>query len=145
MHDTVRDSGQQCVCTQVALAAQQKTPSSGEQQSIMADRAYQQWLKNKKAEEQQRSKEERIEQEWKTLQEKQRELEHDRAKISFSSWKRRKDMERELKSEQHRELFGRETPVTVNQTPLLPGYCSVWLCDEELADHMLTRVHRQTS
>lgn len=108
----------------------------------MANRAYQQWLRNKRAEKQQRIKEERIEQEWKVLQEKKREQEHEKAKISFLSWKREKDIERKLISEQS---TGREIPVAMNQTPLLPGYCSVWSCDEELADHMLARVHRQVS
>lgn len=128
----------------MALAAKQKATvalSSGEQGSVMANRAYQQWLRNKKAEEQQRNKEKKTKEEWKVLQEEGKELEQEKAKISFSSWKRRKD---ELKSVEHRESTGREIPALVKQTPLLPGYCSVWSCDEELADHMLARVQRET-
>lgn len=127
---------------QMTLAAQQKSLvglSEGKQKNVMANRAYQQWLLNKKAEEQQMNKEKR-----KALQENQRQLEQTKAQISFSVWKRRKDVERELKSESIRASLGRENPVIMKPTPLLPGYCSVWSCDEELADHMLHRVHRHS-
>ena len=106
----------------------------------MAARAYQQWLLNKKEEIRQKSKEEKIEKELKALYEEQRKVEQEKAQVSFSSWKKRKDMERKLKpAEMEAECGGQ-----VENTPLLPGYCSVWSCDEELADHMLARIQRQT-
>lgn len=33
-------------------------------------------------------------------------------------------------------------PLHTEPTPTLPGYCSVWSCDEELAELMLERVKR---
>lgn len=132
----------------MALAAKQKTLvglSEGNQKSIMANRSYQQWLLNKQIEEQQKNKEKKVEQEWEALQKKQRLVEQEKAQISFSSWKNRKDLERDFKSENSIPSSGRETLATVRDTPLLPGYCSVWSCDDELADHMLTRIQRQIS
>lgn len=107
----------------------------------MANRAYQQWLQNKKMEDQQKTKEKRIQQEWKALKDRQMQLGREKAQISFSSWKAHKDMERDLMFE-HSKQSSERLP-TVKGTPLLPGYCSVWACDEELADHIMTQVQRQ--
>ena len=129
----------------MTLAAKQKTLpglSEGDQKSVMANRVYQQWLQNKKVEEQQKTKEKRVQQEWKALQDRQVHLEKEKAQISFSSWKARKDMERDLLFE-HNRVVSSERMNTVKETPLLPGYCSVWACDEELAVHMVTQVQRQ--
>ena len=108
----------------------------------MAARAYQQWLLNKKKEQQQRMKEEKIGRELLALHEEQRKFEQEKAKTSFTTWKQNKDMERRLKFESSSTEVARDYPA-VQQAPLLPGYCSVWACDEKLADHMLARVHRQ--
>lgn len=108
----------------------------------MAAHAYQQWVRNKKEEIQQKSKGGKIEKELKALYEEQRKVEQEKAQVSFSSWKKRKDMERKLKPAEEAEYGGHL--VKIEKTPLLPGYCSVWSCDEELADHMLARIQRQT-
>ena len=31
----------------------------------------------------------------------------------------------------------------VGSTPTVPGYCSVWLCDDEMRKHICTTVPRQ--
>lgn len=135
------------IVIQKQIAAQQRASDAvdaerrEEQKRMMAHRAYQQWLANKKREQQQQMKERRIEQELRALQEEQQEVDKERARMSFSSWKRRKDLEKLLKDEDVTEK-GREDTLRVGQTPMLPGYCSVWSCDEELADHMLARVYR---
>lgn len=109
---------------------------------MMASRAYQQWLKNKQQEEEQRRKEQRIEQEIKNLQEEERRAHQERAKADFASWKERKDFERTLLESGREGRSEVEHVGHINPTPALPGYCSVWSCDEELAGQMLTRVHR---
>lgn len=134
---------------QQQLAAQQRAEKAAdlermeEEKRMMSTRAYQQWLLNKQLEEQQRKKEQRVEQEFKNLCEEQRKADQERARASFVSWKRRKDFERAL-SENNREPRNEvvETVGQIEPTPPLPGYCSVWSCDEQLAEQMLTRVQR---
>ena len=109
-----------------------------QQKRLMANRAYQQWLSNKNQEQQQRQKDQRIEKELQVLYAGQREAEQRKAQDSFLSWKRRKDMERDLQHERTIESEG--VTLVAKQTPVLPGYCSVWSCDEQLADHMLASV-----
>lgn len=109
----------------------------------MASRAYQQWLKNKQLEDEGRRKEQIIQREIKNIQEEERRAHQERAKANFASWKKRKDFERTL-TEHNREGTSSEVDHVghIEPTPALPGYCSVWSCDEELAGQMLTRVHR---
>lgn len=131
----------QCDILQKELATQKPASDAFEldHKRVMAVRAYQQWLINKKEETQQKSKEGKIEKELKALYEEQRKMEQEKAQVSFSSWKKRKDMERKLKPAEMEAGY----LAKVENTPLLPGYCSVWSCDEELADHMLARIQRQ--
>ena len=132
------------ILIQEFLTAQK--PLSGidqEQKRVLANRAYQQWLVNKKVEEQHKNKEEKIEHEIKALQEEQRKTEQKKGQINFLSWKRQKDMEKQLKPETG-HTFKMEHS-SREQTAPLPGYCSVWSCDEVLAEHMLARVHRGNS
>lgn len=114
-----------------------------EQKKLMADRAYQQWLVNKKQEQQQKQKERKIEQELQVLNKEQKDLEQKRAQDSFLSWKRRKDLERIMALDQDTtDIIGSKDVIEARKTPTLPGYCSVWSCDEELADHLLASVYR---
>lgn len=108
----------------------------------MANRAYQQWLTNKNLDQQQKRKEEKIEKELKALHDEQRKAEQKRSEESFLSWKRRKDLERAVQHHATSGLQPIEDDVGPTQTPTLPGYCSVWSCDEELADYMLGNVYR---
>lgn len=124
--------------------AQQKSENAGHldgNQKVMATRAYQQWLLNKKVEQQQKNKGMKIQQELEVLHAEQMKMEQEQAQLIFTSWKRNKDMERGLKFESNKAA---KNIFKVEDTPLLPGYCSVWSCDEELADHMLTRVPRDS-
>jgi hypothetical protein len=127
---------------QNVLASQQVTVAdlSRSERSAMAERAYQQWLKKKKVEGLQKYKERKYEQDWEVLQEMQRQTERKQAQVSYSTWKRNKDLEKNLNT---REYSRRN--VALKETPLLPGYCSVWSCDEELASHMLAHVQREMS
>ena len=132
-------------CNIQKFLATQKS-SSGideEQKRILANRAYQQWLVNKKVEEQHKSKEKKIEREIEALQEEQRKTEQRKAQISFLSWKKQKDMEKQLEPETEHSF--RMEDSSREQTAPLPGYCSVWSCDEILAEHMLARVRRGNS
>lgn len=116
-----------------------------EEKRLMATRAYQQWLRNKKMELQEKSKERMMEHEQQILHKEQRRLQQEKAQDDFLLWKRRKDLERGLKEGESMRETQREETVRVEQTPSLPGYCSVWSCDEELADQMLTKVHRESN
>ena len=109
-----------------------------EQKRLMASRAYQQWLANKKQQQQQRQKERKLEQELQALYKEQRDAEQKKAQDSFLSWKRHKDLERAMQCQNTADIDSEGA----KQTPVLPGYCSVWSCDEELADHMLANVYR---
>lgn len=113
----------------------------------MALRAYQQWLLNKKQEQQQKKKEKKIEEELQRLFEEQKEAEHKMAQESFLTWKKRKDLEQAMEHQNTRTLTSEDSEdlPSVMQTPVLPGYCSVWSCDEDLADHMLARVCRPST
>lgn len=108
----------------------------------MASRAYQQWLANKKQEQQQKQKDGKIEQELQAMHDEQRAIEQKRAHDSFLSWKREKDLERTMVLHQNVTGVKSEDLIGAKQTPVLSGYCSVWSCDEELADHMLASVYR---
>ena len=117
-----------------------------QQKRAMANRAYQQWLLNKKLEQQQKKKERKIEEELQRLCEEQKEAEHKMAQESFLTWKRRKDIEQAIMEHSNTRTpsceDGDGLQPSVMQTPVLPGYCSVWSCDEDLAEHMLARVCR---
>lgn len=115
-----------------------------EEKKMMSDRAYQQWLLHKQEEEQQRKKERMIEQQLEVLRAEQRKANHDKAKATFLSWKKRKDFEKGLCQENRKQIWHAvECDVgSIEPTPPLPGYCSVWSCDEELAEQMTARVKR---
>ena len=114
-------------------------PEEIEHKRTMANLAYQQWLYNKRLEEKQKKRENRIDAELEALHEKQVKVEQQKAEIAYYSWKRHKeDLEKAVKCE-------REKCDSRKQTPTLPGYCSVWSCDEEQANHMLSRVYRKTN
>lgn len=108
----------------------------------MSARAYQQWLRNKQLEEQQRKKEKILEREIRNICEEEKKAHQERAKADFLSWKKRKDFERALSEGINHPKTEAESLNPVVSTPVLPGYCSVWACDEDLAEQMLTRVHR---
>ena len=92
-----------------------------------------------------------------------------RSEVAFNTWKHLKDAEfkteRELARHQQRSITtpmkrgrGNRTrgeggtistmscsSVLSEPTPSLPGYCSVWSCDEDMAQHFVTRVRRSRS
>ena len=110
---------------------------------MRANLAYQKWLANKRREQEERKREKRFEQEVRALEEEQRRVRQVKAEDNFSSWKRQKDIEKRLMC----GSTGENPDANSEQacTPSLPGYCSVWSCDEQLADHMTARVHRGTA
>ncbi len=111
-----------------------------EEKKMITARAYQQWLRNKQLEDQQRKREQRVEREFKNFCEEERKVQQERAQADFLSWKKRKDFERALNA--RGSVHEGEDVGGVVATLPLPGYCSVWSCDEELAQQMLTRVQR---
>ena len=114
-----------------------------EEKKMMSTRAYQQWLLRKHEEEQLRKKEQMVEQQFEVLHEEQRKANHDRAKATFLSWKKRKDFERGLCQANIKTTWNAAECVgSIKPTPSLPGYCSVWSCDEELAEQITAKVQR---
>ena len=110
----------------------------------MACRTYQQWLTNQELKDQEVAKARLIEKEVAASRQERRRTDVIRAQTNYTSWKRRKDMEIQLKKENESELMSDHGKVHVDSTPTLPGgYCSVWACDDQLADHVLARVPRQ--
>lgn len=136
-----------CFNMQTVLSGQQTRrlrEQEAEQKRIVARRAYQQWLANKKSDQKQRAKQQKIEEELTMLQHEQKEAEKVRAQDSFTTWKRRKDLEMKLKQCEDMVDGGGDEIVRVEPSPTLSGgYCSVWACDEQLADHLQAKVHRE--
>ena len=136
-------------CLQQELWVKQHTAKAAdmerakEEKKMMSSRAYHQWLLNKQVEEHKRKKDQRIEQEFKVLCEEQQKADRERAEATFVSWKKRKDLERALSETSKQQTWNEvESMGSIKPTPPLPGYCSVWSCDEELAEHMITKVQR---
>lgn len=126
----------------------EKTQAASEQEadkkSILAYRAYQQWLTNKKLKEKELVTERLVEEELDAHRQEQRRRETARAKDSFTSWKKKKDMEAKLRKENELEWRGGSVGLCVSPSPTLAGgYCSVWACDDQLADHVSAKVPRQ--
>ncbi len=132
--------------TQKELAARQSSMADQkerEYKQVLAERAYQKWVANKMEEEEQRRKEMKVNREIRILNEEQRKAKVLEVQASYSSWKRRKEMEEALEQEiQRTDTFD---GVEQRKTPTLAGYCSVWSCDEELADQMFAKVPREAT
>jgi len=116
-----------------------------EHQRLIAYRAYQQWLANKQSREKEAARQKLVQKEWAALQEEQKKQDMARAQLSYTAWKKRKGLEMKLtrvsRCEEKRSIG---ELVQVSSTPSLPGgYCSVWACDEPLADHVLLKVPRE--
>ncbi|CAI8005961.1 hypothetical protein GBAR_LOCUS4505 [Geodia barretti] len=112
----------------------------------IGQKAFERWLKMKQAEDKLMKKQLSRERELERLKrEEVRERLH-RSEVAFNTWKHLKDAEfkteRELARHQQRSVT---TPMTREPTPSLPGYCSVWSCDEDMAQHFVTRVRRSRS
>ncbi len=114
------------------------------QKTALAHRAYEQWLTNKRLQDKEIAREKLVQKELSALRKGQQLTQQERAQISFDSWKRSKDTEMQLRKERQLEWKRGESEVCVSPSPgLTGGYCSVWACDEELADHVLAVVHRE--
>jgi hypothetical protein len=117
-----------------------------ERRRDVGQKAFERWLKMKRAEDklikEQLSRERGLE---RLKREEMRERLH-RSEVAFNTWKHLKDAEfkteRELARHQQRSIT---TPMKREPTPSLPGYCSVWSCDEDMAQHFVTRVRRSRS
>ena len=121
---------------------QSTTDQEDEQKRLLAYRAYQQWLTKKKVGEKEDAREKLIQKERAKVKEEQKKQDLARAQHSYTAWKKCKDLE--LKLTRRSRFETTRDKLRVSPTPSLAGgYCSVWACDEHLADHVLVKVPRE--
>lgn len=107
--------------------------------------AYHWWAREKQEKDAILMKEKQKEREKRCLKAEERGEQLRRARESYQSWRKVKD--EELKLERHTAVEPSSTSPFPSRgcTPPLPGYCSVWSCDGNIATYMLKRVKRSQS
>ncbi|KAL5482233.1 hypothetical protein EMCRGX_G022532 [Ephydatia muelleri] len=119
-----------------------------EQQAMrrsVSRQAYQRWAKEKQEEDAILMKERQKEKELQCLKAEERGEQRRRAQESYQSWRSVKDEELKLQRHTAGEPLSTSPFPSRGCTPPLPGYCSVWSCDGNIATYMLQRVKRSNS
>ncbi|XP_065910201.1 coiled-coil domain-containing protein 34-like [Dysidea avara] len=111
------------------------------QKLLMGKAAYVQWMKTQREKDILLLKQKQRDNEQRILQEQQECEDQRTAEESYENWKQQKDLEQRLMIA---NTVSAEPPPR-RTTPTVPGYCSVWCCDDEMRKHICSTVPRHIS
>lgn len=129
-----------------AMAARQQEMEQRTIRMSFSRQAYQRWTREKEEKDAIARKQKQKEKELELLKAEERREQGQRARESYLRWKSVKDETLKLQVPDAAEEPLWLSPLPSRGcTPPLPGYCSVWSCDGNVANYMLQRVKRNPS